>query len=311
MSTETITIPESQIEIVDGATALQATDRALIDIQISTARAYPRSIDRCKKDAMALACLDEETAASMFYVLKRDGKRIEGPSVRLAEVIANSWEHVRAEARIDEIGERFVTATATAMDLQKNVAIRTSVKRRITTREGERYGDDMIQTTCNAAMSLAMRNAIQKVIPFALIKSVYEEAKLVAIGKAESFTANRDKMLGLFDKAGVKLTDILAYFGYQGIDDFRLNDMIDLRGIYQAIRDGETTVENAFKDRREEQDSPNGKVIDTNLKPAAGPQGQPEGQAEPDPADAAVAGNEGAASAEAPAGNNGKRRPRF
>ena len=65
--------------LLDGSTALEAVDRASIDIQIATAKQYPRSVDKALKEALTLATLDEETAASMFYVLPRAGKRIEGP----------------------------------------------------------------------------------------------------------------------------------------------------------------------------------------------------------------------------------------
>lgn len=271
MSTTDTTEP---IEILDGSLALQAVDRAHIDIQIATARAYPRDIDRCKKDAMALATMDEATADSMFYVLPKrknqdgtESKAIEGPSIRLAEVIANSWEHIRLEARVDSIDEKFLVATATAFDLQKNYAVRTSVRRRITGKYGKRYSDDMIVTASNAACSIALRNALFKVVPFAFVRPIYEQARKVAIGTAASFTKNRDTILSNLVKAGCKMEAILGYFGYNGADSFKMEDMITLKGVFNAIREGSVTVEDAFAG--EELPTANGKP----LTPAADPSG--------------------------------------
>src|SRR5690606_17376874 len=79
-----------ELQVVSGG-ALSELTRAEIDMQIATAKRYPRSLTQFKESAMEMACLDEETAASMFYVLPRDGKKIEGPSVRLAEVVGSAF----------------------------------------------------------------------------------------------------------------------------------------------------------------------------------------------------------------------------
>lgn len=240
------TTENDTVEILDGNMALQAVDRAQIDIQISTARAYPRDIDKCKKDAMALATMDEDTASTMFYVLPRGGKSIEGPSTRLAEVIANSWEHIRIETRVESIDDRFLVAVATAMDLQKNVAVRTSVRRRITDKNGKRFNDDMIVVTSNAASSIAARNALFKVVPFAFVKPIYDRARQVAVGEAKSFNKTRDAVLNNLVKAGCQMDAIMGYFGYNGADSFTMEDVITLKGVFNAIREGNVKVEEAF-----------------------------------------------------------------
>jgi hypothetical protein len=56
--------------------ALEQIARGEIDIQITTARRFPRSIEQFQKKALSMATIDEETAASCFYVLpKRKGAR--------------------------------------------------------------------------------------------------------------------------------------------------------------------------------------------------------------------------------------------
>src|SRR4051794_13584258 len=86
--------------IVDNGAMVEAITRGEIDMQIRTARAYPRNITTFKREALALACLDEETASSMFYVVPRGGKMIEGPSIRMAEIVGSAFGNLRYGARI-------------------------------------------------------------------------------------------------------------------------------------------------------------------------------------------------------------------
>src|SRR5688500_14733606 len=90
----------TELTALEGGDALAALNRSEIDMQISTAKKYPRSVTRFKRDVESLACLDEETAATMFYSLPRGGKNIIGPSVRFAEVVASSWGNIRSGARV-------------------------------------------------------------------------------------------------------------------------------------------------------------------------------------------------------------------
>ena len=47
-----------------------------------------------------MATIDAEVAGSCFYKLSRGGKTIEGPSVRLAEIVASAWGNLKFGARI-------------------------------------------------------------------------------------------------------------------------------------------------------------------------------------------------------------------
>ena len=71
-----ITLVKQMVEggVEPGCREWLKTWAAELDVQISTAKAYPRSIAKFQKDALTFATVDEETAGSMFYVLpKRKG----------------------------------------------------------------------------------------------------------------------------------------------------------------------------------------------------------------------------------------------
>jgi hypothetical protein len=243
------------MELLDGAGALTAVDRAAIDIQVATAKRYPRSVDRSLKEALTLATLDEETAGSMFYALPRSGKTIEGPSARLAEVMAYSWGNLRVDADIVAEDRGTVTAMGTCFDLEKNVAVRVRVKRRITDKKGVRYNEDMIGVTSNAAISIALRNCVFKVIPAALTRRIYAEARKASLGKGGTITQKRQNALTWFGKMGVSDAQVFEVLGVRGIDDLGEDQLITLRGLKNAIQDGETTVEQTFRPSRHSEDT--------------------------------------------------------
>lgn len=243
----------SDVEIIERPTegfGLDSITRAEIDVAIATAKRWPRSIATFKDEVRAIALLDAETAASCYYSLRRQGKTIQGPSIRLAEIAANAWGNIRCGARI--LGEtedgKFVAAIGVCHDLQKNVQIAMECRRRITRSNGEKYGDDMIGVTANAAAGVAFRNAVLKVVPRALVGPIYEECKKVAAGDAKTL---REKRENVFERlAGLNpllnAERILASLGKPSLDDVTLDDVAHLIGLGTGIKDGETPIDEAF-----------------------------------------------------------------
>jgi len=230
----------------------EAQTRGEIDVQISTARRYPRDITRFLKTAESLATLNDDIAGSCFYKLKRkekDGgtKLIEGPSVRFAEIIAATWGHLRVDTRVTHEDDRYVYAQGTAWDLQTNVAIRFETRRRVTGRDGRRYSDDMIAVTANAAAAIGLRNVVFRVVPKAFWDVVYQRAKAVSIGDAKTLAARRQKLLDYFvQKVGVSLERVFAYLEVSGVEDISLEQLEDLHGLATAIKEGDTSIDEAF-----------------------------------------------------------------
>jgi hypothetical protein len=231
-----------QVEV----TSLAEITRSEIDIQISTAKKYPRSIQAFRQEAMTMATEDKQIAASCFYKLRRKDSIIEGPSVRLAEIIASAWGNVRYGARVIEETATEVKAQGICHDLEKNVSTSIEVSRRITGSSGQRFSADMIQVTKNAACSIALRNAIFKTIPYTYAKEIYEMAKKTAIGSVETIAQQRQEIIKLLKQMSVTEAQILAAVEKPSVEDIGLAEIETLMGFFNAIKDGDSTIEEQF-----------------------------------------------------------------
>jgi len=241
-------IEPEKVEVlqVSGSDSLAALNRSEIDVQVATAHQYPRNLSQVLNNIETLATLDEDTAASCFYMLRRQGKLIEGPSVRMAEIIASSWGNIRVQARIIANDGKMITAQGVCHDLESNYAVSAEVKRRITGKDGRTFSDDMQVVTGNAACAIAMRNALFKVVPMALVKKVITKAKKVSLGEATSLEESRKKMLDYFQKIGVDQQHIFDYLSVTKIDEIDTDMVVELRGLATAIKEGTTTAQETF-----------------------------------------------------------------
>jgi len=248
-------------EIVDepietGSQALEALTRAEVDIQISTAKRYPRVVSGAIKAAMEMATLDEDTAGSCFYSLKRKDKTgqsvsIEGPSIRLSEIMQSAWGNMRSAGRIVSVEEKTIRAQGMAFDLQSNSMASVEVQRSIWGKNG-RYSPDMIAVTCNAAISIAMRNARFQVIPRSYVNQVLAQAQQASLGKAETMEKRRQKAMEWWVKSGVRKEELLAHLGRASQDDITIDDLIYMTGLRTSIREGQITIAEAFKEKAAE-----------------------------------------------------------
>ena len=235
------------------ASSIESITRAEVDIQISTAKRFPRSIGQVKKDMLSFATLDQDTAESCFYSLPRGGKNIQGPSVRLAEIAVACYGNLRAGVRVIETvstgDSPHVVLQAVCHDLEKNTCVTIEKRRRIVGKKskGGAIDEDDINLACNAGSAIAFRDCVFKVVPGALIKPVYEQAKSVAIGDSKTLTERRDRAVAAFSKMGVKLDKILPTLGKKSLEEIDLADLETLFGLHTAIKDGHTTIDEAFK----------------------------------------------------------------
>lgn len=246
----------NEIINVNEAGMLEAINRSEVDMQIATAKQYPRDINQVLNTISTLAKMDTETAQDCFYVLRRSGamgaSTIEGLSVRMAEIIASSWGNLRIQTRIIGNDGKTITAQGVCHDLQTNVAVSVEVKRRITDKMGKTYSEDMQVVTGNAASAIAFRNAVLKVVPKAVTKRVIEDVKKVALGQALDLETSRQNAIAAFGKLGVTEQQLLEYLEVKSRDEIDQQGVYTLRATMNAIKEGTTTIQETFIKAAEE-----------------------------------------------------------
>lgn len=227
--------------------SLDRAERANIDIQVSTAKQYPRSISRCANNAVAIATMDKDTAQSCGYALPRGGKPITGPSVHLAKIIAQQYGNLRAEAKVVEITDKQVVSRGTAWDLENNYAVSFEVRRSIIGRNGNRFSDDMITVTGNAANSIAYRNAIFGIVPKSITDKAYKAAQHLITGDLsdeEKLIKRRDGAIKHFiNTYGITEEEVIKLCGKHTVNQIQADEIALLLGFAQSLKDGDTTVE--------------------------------------------------------------------
>ena len=249
----------AQIQTGDAQSIIQldAIEKANVDTQVSTAKQYPRDITRALNNSIVMATIDQQTAQTMGYALPRGGKPITGPSVHRAKLIVSNWGNIRAEAKVVQITESQVVSRGTCWDLENNVATAFEVRRSIKGKNGQRFTDDMITVVGNAANAIAYRNAVFSVIPKAITDKVYQAAQHCITGDLSDdakLLQRRTQCLKFFnDEYGITEAEVVKLCGKQTVNQIRGEEIALLVGIYQSLKDGDTTVDEIMKPIRKEE----------------------------------------------------------
>lgn len=239
-----------ELQVIDNTkaeTALYLLTKAEIDSAVATAKAFPRSLKKFMDKTMSMATLSENIAASCTYALPRAGGSLSGPSIRLAEMVAAAYTNIRYGGRVIANDGKMITAQGICIDLENNLNCTIEVHRKITDKNGKTFSQDMQVVTGNAACAIAIRNAIFKVIPFALIGDIYDNIQLVARGTAETLIIRRNKAIEYFKTLKVTEKQLCAALEIQKIEDIDLDKLTILTGYKESLRNGETTIAQLFE----------------------------------------------------------------
>lgn len=222
-----------------GAVAIES-ERAIAEAQgqLTLAKKFPRSMTEAISDFLE-ACNSPAFAATAFYSVPNRGS---GPSIRLAEEAARCYGNFVYGHRELSRSEGKSEIEVYAWDMQKN----NKSSRQITvmhitdTKNGpKRLTDqaDIDNKIANVA-SKQMRGRILALMPKHMIAAGVEACKITLAGGGEKPISER--ILGMskaFGKFGVTTTHLVAHLGH-GIDDTTVDELADLMGIFNAIREG-------------------------------------------------------------------------
>jgi predicted Zn-ribbon and HTH transcriptional regulator len=246
---------EQDIEHVEVAAievnALEAMERATVDIQIATAKKYPRNIAKFVQKAKDMVSVDHETAVSCIY-RRPVGKKgsvmeyAEGESIRLAEIVAACYGNLRVGYVITEMTPRYVKAIGVAHDLESNYAAKAETVESTVTRNGKPYSERMRVVVAKACGSKAYRDVVFRVVPKSLCKPIIEQCRAIALGEGLTMAQRRDRAAKWITILSIDADRVYAAIGVSGIEEMGENELLTLTGLKTAIKDGDIKIEEAF-----------------------------------------------------------------
>lgn len=248
-------------------------ERAISEVQgqLILAKRFPRDLTTAHAELME-ACKLPSLASVAFYSVPRKGGVVSGPSIRLAEEIARVCGNI-------EYGHRELSRTegkseieVYAWDKQTNTrSVRQlTVMHIMDTKEGPRKlrdqkdVDDMISNKA----SKQLRGRILAIVPKWLVESATLECKKTIAGNNEKPISVRVRdMAQAFVRFGVTTAHLEDWLGHQ-LDKTMLDELVDLTGIYNALKDGAKASE-YFGSKDEPVINPENKALENAITVAA------------------------------------------
>lgn len=253
-----------------GAMVQVEQTRAMSEVQSAMiiAKNFPRD-ERVAMDSILKNCTRPSLAEQAIYAYPRGGQTVSGPSIRLAETIAQSWGNIQFGIREIEQSENGSTMEAFAWDLQSNTMQTKEffvphVRR--SNNENKQLIDprDIYEMTANMG-SRRMRACILSIIPGDVVEKALEQC---AITQKNSFGAPEEqieKMISAFEELGVSKEMLNKRLGHN-IEGAVTAQLIQLRGVYRSIKDGIGKISDFFEVEPEVNDKANTSNLNQKIK---------------------------------------------
>jgi hypothetical protein len=220
-----------------------------VQVAMLSAKKFPRdelyAMDRIKK-----SCQRMTLAEVAIYSYPRGGTNVTGPSIRMAEAIAQNWGNMDFGVIELERREGASEMMAYAWDLETNTrSTKTfTVRHKRDTKQGSKDLTDERDIYEMAANQGArrVRSCIMNVVPGDVVDMAVKEArKTLADGDKRPVNEILKEMLKVFKEIGVTQEMVEHYMGKKAADLLK-EDLVDLRGVYKAIKDGQSKKEDYF-----------------------------------------------------------------
>lgn len=222
---------------------VQSTEaRAVAEVQSAyvIAKKYPRNqhesysniIDACKRPFLA---------EQAMYAYPRGGSLVTGPSIRLAEAMAQCWGNLDCGVREISQGNGVSLAEAYAIDLQTNTRVtktfhvphvRDTKKGRVKLTDAR----DIYEMVANQG-ARRLRACILGILPGDVVEAAVEQCKKTLQNGEVPLADQVRKMVTSFNDLGVKVEHLETRLGHK-LDATIPQEIVTLKAIYKSIKDG-------------------------------------------------------------------------
>lgn len=215
-----------------------------IQAMVFMAKQFPRNQIQAA-DRILNACTRQTLADSAVYSYPRGEQNVEGPSIRLAEVLAQNWGNLDFGIRELSQENGVSTVEAYAWDLETNVRqakVFQVVHKRVSKGGAKTLTDprDIYEMVANQG-SRRLRACILSIIPGDIVEMAVKQCSVtqaVSVGKTpEEVQETIRKMVAVMSKFGITAENIQDRYQCR-IEAIRPAQIVELRKIHTSLKDG-------------------------------------------------------------------------
>ena len=234
-----------EMSVASAATAIAATKQAQeVQARMVVAKKFPRD-EEAAMNRILKSCQRTTLAESAMYSYPRGGQEVTGPSIRLAECLAQNWGNIEFGYTELERKQGESTIEAYAWDLETNTRQSKvfTVKHQRDKKGGSQElteSRDIYELIANQA-SRRVRSCVLAIIPGDVIDAAIQQCEITLKGGAMNNGGSLDElitdMILHFANYGVTEEMLSAYIG-KSIEAFNEKDVLKLRKVYTSLKDG-------------------------------------------------------------------------
>jgi hypothetical protein len=224
--------------LVQGEMAKQVQE---VQASLIIAKRFPRDENASYSNIMT-ACKRKTLAENAMYVYPRGGKTVTGPSIRLAEMIAQTWGNIDFGIRELAQNEGTSEMEAYAWDKQTNTRS-TKIFQVKHIRYSKNKGNveltdprDIYEMTANQG-ARRLRSCILQIIPGDIVEEAVRRCEETLTGSSDEPVEDRiRKMVVKFKDIGVTTEMLEQRLGHK-LEVTTVHELVQLGAIYKSLSD--------------------------------------------------------------------------
>lgn len=225
--------------------------RAIAEVQAAMviAKKFPRD-PVAAMDRILNACTRPSLAEGALYSYSRGGSDITGPSIRLAEAMAQQWGNMEFGVRELEQRDGVSSVEAFAVDIETNtrqVKLFQVPHERHTRNGVKKLTDprDIYELVANQG-ARRLRACILGVIPGDVTEAAVRESEKTLTANADTSAEGLKKLVAAFEPYGVTKEHIEKRIQSR-LEAIRPAQVVQMKKVYASLRDGMSTPADWFE----------------------------------------------------------------
>jgi hypothetical protein len=256
------------------SSAIAAQSKAMVESRYIMAMRNPRNWDQVRTDLIKECRRPSFANNKSAYYIKPIGQGVEGLGIRFVEVALRCMKNVLVETTMIFEDETKEVHRVSVTDLEANITypldvrVSKTVERSKPNSDGSYISvrknsynkdvftvlgtDDDLLNKRGALISKAIRTIGLRIIPGDLCDEAEDIIKHIRLDEAaKDPDAERRKIVDAFAAIGVTATDLTGYLGHD-LGKCSPAQIVTLRGIYGAIKDGEATWQSVMQNKSDQ-----------------------------------------------------------